>query len=112
MTEMNNTRELAANIIDIFEDFLASIGKVIPCSDPDTEEERAENDDAAARLPLPDVNRACKDLRVAYNKSRTIDNTSEFPLSFHIPPLKGQALFMRVCPFSFGPSRVSAILYR
>lgn len=48
MTEMNNTRELAANIIDIFEDFLASIGKVIPCSDPDTEEERAENDDAAA----------------------------------------------------------------
>lgn len=24
MTEMNNTRELAANIIDIFEDFLAS----------------------------------------------------------------------------------------
>lgn len=34
MTEMNNTRELAANIIDIFEDFLASIGKVIPCSDP------------------------------------------------------------------------------
>lgn len=48
MTEMNNTRELAVNIIDIFEDFLASIGKVIPCSDPDTEEERAENDDAAA----------------------------------------------------------------
>lgn len=28
------------------------------------------------------------------------------------PPLKGQALFMRVCPFSFGPSRASAILYR
>lgn len=67
---------------------------------------------SAARFPLSDVNSACKDLRAAYNKSCTIDNTSEFPLSFHIPPLKGHALFMRVCPFSFGPSRASAILYR
>ena len=48
MSEINNTRELAANIIDIFEDYLATVGKVILCADLDTEEERAENDDAAA----------------------------------------------------------------
>ena len=29
MSEINNTRELAANIIDIFEDYLATVGKVI-----------------------------------------------------------------------------------
>lgn len=48
MSEINYTRELAANIIDIFEDYLATVGKVILCADLDTEEERAENDDAAA----------------------------------------------------------------
>lgn len=42
------TIELAASIIDVFEDYLSTIDKVIPCADPDDEEDRAENDNAAA----------------------------------------------------------------
>lgn len=42
------TIELAASIIDVFEDCLSTIDKVIPCADPDDEEDRAENDNAAA----------------------------------------------------------------
>ena len=42
------TMELAASIIDIFEDYLSTIDKVIPCADHDDEEDRAENDNAAA----------------------------------------------------------------
>lgn len=42
------TIELAASIIDVFENYLSTIDKVIPCADPDDEEDRAENDNAAA----------------------------------------------------------------
>lgn len=42
------TMELAASIIDVFEDYLSTIDKVIPCADSDDEEDRAENDNAAA----------------------------------------------------------------
>ena len=42
------TMELAASITDVFEDYLSTIDKVIPCADPDDEEDRAENEDAAA----------------------------------------------------------------
>ena len=42
------TMELAASIIDVFEDYLSTIDKVIPCADPDDEGDRAENDNAAA----------------------------------------------------------------
>lgn len=42
------TMELAASIIDVFEDYLSTIDKVIPCANPDDEEDRAESDNAAA----------------------------------------------------------------
>lgn len=42
------TMELAASIIDVFEDYLSTIDKVIPCADSDDEKDRAENEDAAA----------------------------------------------------------------
>lgn len=42
------TMELAASIIDVFEDYLSTINKVIPCADSDDEKDRTENEDAAA----------------------------------------------------------------
>ena len=42
------TMELAASIIDVFEDYLSTIDKVIPCADSDDEKDRTENEDAAA----------------------------------------------------------------
>ena len=42
------TMELAASITDVFEDYLSTIDKVIPCADPDDEEDRAENEASPA----------------------------------------------------------------
>ena len=42
------TMELAASIIDVFEDYLSTIDKVIHCADSDDEKGRTENEDAAA----------------------------------------------------------------
>ena len=42
------TMELAASIIDVFDDYLSTIDKVIPCADSDDEKDRAENATAAA----------------------------------------------------------------
>ena len=44
---MYTKHNLATDIVDIFDEFLASKGVEIPCADPDEEIERRENDNYA-----------------------------------------------------------------
>lgn len=44
---MNKKRELAARIVDLFDDLLDQKGIEIPCEDPDEQTERHEGDNEA-----------------------------------------------------------------